>query len=95
VRIAHDAPEALVVARELRPEFAFLDLGLPQISGYELARSLRTQPESAATVLIALSGWGQARDRQRSQDAGFSLHLVKPVELQSIQAVLSSLVRAS
>ena len=94
VRIAHDAPEALAAARELKPEFAFLDLGLPQISGYDLARALRAQPETAATVLIALVGWGQARDRQRSQEAGFALHLVKPVELQSIQAVLASLVRA-
>jgi len=69
-------------------------LGLPQISGYDLARALQAQPESAGTVLIALSGWGQARDRQRSQEAGFALHLVKPVELQNIQTVLASLVRA-
>jgi CheY-like chemotaxis protein len=89
VRIAHNAAEALAVARELEPEFAFLDLGLPQVSGYELARSLRAQPESAATVLIALSGWGQPGDRQRSQEAGFALHLVKPVELQNIKAVLT------
>ncbi len=95
VRIAHDAPQALETARELKPEFAFLDLGLPQISGHELARALRAQPECASTVLIALSGWGQAGDRQRSQEAGFAMHLVKPVELQSVQAVLTSLVRAS
>jgi two-component system, sensor histidine kinase len=94
VRIAHDAGQALVVARELEPEFAFLDLGLPHVSGYELARSLRAQPETASTVLIALSGWGHSRDRQRSRDAGFSLHLVKPVELHNIQAVLTDLARA-
>jgi signal transduction histidine kinase/ActR/RegA family two-component response regulator len=95
VGIAHDAEQALVVARELAPEFAFLDLGLPEVSGYELALSLRVRPETASTVLIALSGWGQARDRQRSREAGFSLHLVKPVELQNIQAVLTNLARAS
>jgi two-component system, sensor histidine kinase len=95
VRVAHDAAAALAAARELKPEFAFLDLGLPQVSGYDLARALRAQPESAATVLVALSGWGQARDRQRSQEAGFALHLVKPVELQNIQTVLASLVRTA
>jgi CheY-like chemotaxis protein len=94
VRTAHDAAEALVVARELKPEVGFLDLGLPEVSGYDLARQLRAQPESAHTVLVAVSGWGQARDRERSREAGFSLHLVKPVELQSIQAALSTLVQS-
>ncbi len=95
VRIAHDAEQALAVAGELRPEIAFLDLGLPRVSGYELARALRAAAETASTVLIALSGWGHARDRQRSQEAGFSVHLVKPVELHDIQVVLATLVRAS
>jgi signal transduction histidine kinase/CheY-like chemotaxis protein len=94
VRIAHDATEALEAAQELEPEFAFLDLGLPKISGYDLAQALRERPQCAHTVLVALSGWGQARDRQRSQEAGFALHLVKPVELESIQAVLANLARA-
>jgi CheY-like chemotaxis protein len=89
VRVAHDAAQALLVARELRPELGFLDLGLPDISGYELAGALRAQPETAATVLVAVSGWGQPRDRERSQQAGFVLHLVKPVELTSIQAAIA------
>jgi CheY-like chemotaxis protein len=93
VRVAHDAARALAVAKELKPEFGFLDLGLPDVSGYDLARSLRAQPESAQIVLVAVSGWGQARDRERSRDAGFALHLVKPVELQSIQAALTTLVQ--
>ena len=79
-------------ARELQPEFAFLDLGLAADQRLRARAACAPQPESASTVLIALSGWGQARDRQRSQEAGFALHLVKPVELQSIQAVLTSLV---
>jgi signal transduction histidine kinase/CheY-like chemotaxis protein len=93
VRVAHDAAAALAVARELRPELGFLDLGLPDKSGYELATELRAQPETASTVLVAVSGWGQPRDRERSRDAGFALHLVKPVELQSINAAIASLVR--
>jgi CheY-like chemotaxis protein len=91
VRVAHAAEQALEIARALKPHFGFLDLGLPEVSGYTLARALHEQPETADTVLVAVSGWGQARDRERSRDAGFSLHLVKPVELNSIQAALSTL----
>jgi two-component system, sensor histidine kinase len=94
VRVAHDAEEALIAARALKPAIAFLDLGLPKVSGYELARGLREQAETADTVLIALSGWGQASDRARSQAAGFSLHLVKPVDFQRIEAVISTFMRA-
>jgi CheY-like chemotaxis protein len=91
VRVAHSAEQALEVARALKPHFGFLDLGLPEVSGYTLARALHEQAETSGTVLVAVSGWGQARDRERSRDAGFSLHLVKPVELNSIQAALSTL----
>ena len=93
VRIAHDAAAALEVARELRPELGFLDLGLPDKSGYELATELRAQPETASTVLVAVSGWGQPRDRERSRDAGFAMHLVKPVELHGISAAIAALVQ--
>ena len=94
VRVAHDAEGALIAARELKPEIAFLDLGLPKVSGYDLARRLREQAETADAVLIALSGWGQASDRARSREAGFALHLVKPVDFRSIEAVLSTLTKA-
>jgi CheY-like chemotaxis protein len=93
VRIAHNAAEALEIARELRPDLGFLDLGLPDKSGYELATELRAHPETAATVLVAVSGWGQPRDRERTRNAGFALHLVKPVELQSIRAAIETLVQ--
>jgi CheY-like chemotaxis protein len=93
VRIAHDASQALADARELKPEMSFLDLGLPDVSGYELAGALRAQPESAATVLVAVSGWGQPRDRERSRAAGFALHLVKPVEIKSIESAIATLVK--
>jgi CheY-like chemotaxis protein len=92
VAIAHDAEQALAVAREVKPEVCFLDLGLPRVSGYELAGMLKGEPAAADAMLVALSGWGHARDRQRSREAGFELHLVKPVELQNIEAVLATLV---
>jgi signal transduction histidine kinase/ActR/RegA family two-component response regulator len=92
VRTAHSAAEALDTAREFRPELGFLDLGLPDSSGYEVAAALRAQPETAATVLVALSGWGQERDRQQSRDAGFAMHLVKPADLASIEMAIATLV---
>jgi CheY-like chemotaxis protein len=91
VRVAHDASEALAIAVKFAPEFAFLDLGLPRVSGYELARQLRANPATERIVLIALSGWGQQQDRDRSREAGFALHLVKPIELQGVEAALRTL----
>ncbi|HLF09925.1 MAG TPA: ATP-binding protein [Gammaproteobacteria bacterium] len=91
IRVAHDATAALATAAEFRPEFAFLDIGLPVVNGYELARRLRSLSASAETVLIAVSGWGQEQDRSKAEHAGFRLHLVKPVEFTRIQAVLESL----
>ncbi len=93
LRVAHDAEEALAIAQEFVPEFAFLDLGLPTVSGYELAREFRARSTLAATVLIALSGWGQAQDRDRSREAGFALHLVKPIDLRGIEAALRALAQ--
>jgi signal transduction histidine kinase/ActR/RegA family two-component response regulator len=90
VRIAHDAPSALETAGRFKPEFAFLDIGLPGISGYELARRLRDSPESAAAVLVAVTGWGQEKDRRQAEEAGFDRHLVKPVELATIRSVLAA-----
>ena len=91
VSVAHDAQGALAIANERAPDFAFLDLGLPRVSGYDLARQMRANPATAGTVLIALSGWGQQQDRERSRAAGFALHLVKPIELQGIEAALRTL----
>jgi signal transduction histidine kinase/ActR/RegA family two-component response regulator len=89
VRVAHDAAAALAIARDLRPDIGFLDLGLPGVSGYELATQLHAQ--NGSTVLVAVSGWGQPRDRERSRAAGFALHLVKPVELKAIEAAIATL----
>ena len=84
VRTTFEAVSAETVAGEFRPDIAFLDLGLPHISGFELARRLRAQPNTNGTVLVAVTGWGKEEDRQRSREAGFDLHLVKPVEPDQI-----------
>jgi CheY-like chemotaxis protein/two-component sensor histidine kinase len=91
VRVAHDARAGFAAAREFAPHFAFLDIGLPEINGYQLASQLRSSPATEGTTLVAVSGWGQLKDRVRSQEAGFTLHLVKPIELEQIRTVLSGL----
>jgi two-component system CheB/CheR fusion protein len=90
VRVAHDASTALAEAARERPDVVLLDLGLPGMDGYEVARQLRSRPESSSVLLVALSGYGQERDRQRSREAGFKEHLVKPVELQALAALVES-----
>jgi CheY-like chemotaxis protein len=79
VGVAYDGPSAVRVAPTLRPQVVLLDLGLPGMDGYEVARRLRAQPELKGTYLVAVTGWGQPEDRQRSKEMGFDRHLVKPV----------------
>jgi CheY-like chemotaxis protein len=88
VRIAHDGPAALAVAGEFRPQAIVLDIGLPGLSGHEVAKRIRGEDWGRAIHLVALSGWGQAEDRQRSREAGFDAHFVKPVDLDELEAVL-------
>jgi two-component system CheB/CheR fusion protein len=78
VRTAHDGPTALEAARAWRPEVVVLDLGLPRLDGYEVARRLRREQLGEGLVLVALTGYGQDEDRRRSEEAGFDHHLVKP-----------------
>jgi len=89
VAVAHDGAAALPVAALQRPQIALLDIGLPGMDGYELARRLRAQPGLGQTALVALTGWGQEEDRRRSQEAGFAHHLVKPVDLATLQELLA------
>jgi CheY-like chemotaxis protein/two-component sensor histidine kinase len=88
VEVAHDAPEALAVATGFRPDFAFLDIGLPSMDGYELGRRLHKRLSSV--TLVAISGWGQKEDRRRASEAGFAWYLVKPVDLGSIRSILEA-----
>lgn len=89
VRVAYDGPAALEMAKAYRPEIVLLDIGLPGISGYEVARRLRQQPEFQKTFLVATTGYGQEEDRRRSREAGFNCHLVKPVAPDTLQDLLA------
>lgn len=88
VKVAYDGPEALDLARRFRPEVVLLDIGLPGVSGYEVAERLRERPETGGARLIALTGWGQEDDRRRSRSAGIDVHLVKPVDPDAIRELL-------
>jgi CheY-like chemotaxis protein len=88
---AGDGARAVTVANDFRPDLIFLDIGLPQMDGYEVCRRIRRQEWSGATHLVALTGWGQVQDRQLAAEAGFDVHLVKPAEAAALQRLLSSL----
>jgi PAS domain S-box-containing protein len=90
VRVAHDGPGALRLAGEFRPEFVLLDIGMPGMDGYEVARRMRERGDLGGARLIALTGWGQEADRLRSRDAGFAHHLVKPVDPEVLCRLLFS-----
>jgi PAS domain S-box-containing protein len=95
VFIEHESLRALELARSARPDACLLDIGLPDLDGNELARRLRAQPETAHSVLIAVSGYGQESDRRTALEAGFSHHLVKPVDLDALSAVLATVPRSA
>jgi CheY-like chemotaxis protein/two-component sensor histidine kinase len=88
VEVAHDGPAALEAARRQQPDLVLLDIGLPGMDGYEVARQLRRMGELKETLLIAMTGYGQAEDRLRSQAAGFQHHLVKPVDTEALRTLL-------
>jgi signal transduction histidine kinase len=88
VAVAYDGPTALARAEVEPPEIAFLDLGMPKMDGCELARRFRANPDLAGVTLIALTGWGQPEDRQRTKEAGFDHHIVKPVPLDALRWLL-------
>jgi PAS domain S-box-containing protein len=87
--IARDGHAAIERTAQLRPDVVLLDIGLPGVNGYEAARRIRELPDGRAVVLLALTGWGQEEDRRRSAAAGFDDHLVKPVDLDTLGALLA------
>lgn len=93
VRVAYSARKALETAAEYQPDIALLDIGLPEMNGYELARRMRQQSELKDMKLIAVTGYGQDSDRQRSQEAGFDYHLVKPVDSEKLEELLANLMK--
>jgi PAS domain S-box-containing protein len=88
VETRNDGPSALAAVRELRPDVVVLDIGLPHMDGYEVARQLRAMPDAEEMLLIALTGYGQSEDKHRSLDAGFDYHLVKPVDPGVLQKLI-------
>jgi PAS domain S-box-containing protein len=92
VRVAHDPEQALSLASDFRPEVAILDIGLPVMDGYALGRELRARLAETPPLLIALTGYGQEQDKRRSERAGFVRHLAKPVDAETLGAVVDSLL---
>jgi PAS domain S-box-containing protein len=91
VRTVHDGRQALVVAEAYRPHLVLLDIGLPGLNGYEVARRLRAEPWIGNTTLVALTGYGGEDDRRRAEAAGFAYHMVKPVDFDALDKLLAAL----
>ena len=92
---ARDGAEALEVAEQQRPEIALLDIGMPRADGYEVARRIRCEPWGRGITLVALTGWGQESDRRRSEEAGFDVHLTKPVDPKVVSELLAGAASAT
>lgn len=93
VNVAHTGYQGLAAALAFRPDVAILDLGLPELNGWQLASRLRDLAGKECPILIALSGYGTEQDRRRSADAGFDFHFVKTIPIDAILAVLSEVTR--
>ena len=89
--MAHDGREAIAKAGTVKPDVILLDIGLPVVDGYGVCRSIRSEPWGKDVLIIALTGWGQDEDRQRSKDAGFDAHMVKPVDPADLLKLLVEL----
>ena len=89
VHVACDGPAALELAERIRPDVALLDIGMPGLTGYEVAERIRSEPWGREVLLIAVSGWGQQSDKDRAQMAGFDLHLTKPVDPSEFEQLMA------
>jgi len=87
---ASDGHHGLALVLDRKPEVVLVDLGLPGLDGYEVARAVRVSPLAQTTLLIAVTGYGQAEDRRRSKEVGFDAHLVKPVSQSLLAALIST-----
>jgi len=87
VRTAYDGPEAITAADEFQPAVALLDIGLPQLSGYDIARHVR-QRRGNEVLLVAITGWGQEGDKLKAREAGFDHHFTKPVDYAALLEVV-------
>ena len=91
VRVVHDGAAGVQAAGEFRPDVVFLDIGMPKVNGFDVARELRRLPGTAKSVLVAISGFSQPADRERAREAGFDHYLVKPVGIERVREILSRL----
>lgn len=94
VRTAYDGAAGMAAAQAFMPRVILLDIGLPHMNGYDVARLLRSQPCGQHAILVAVTGWGQEKDRQMASDAGFDLHLTKPVDFYELDALLQKMLQA-
>ena len=94
-RRALNGPDAITMAADFRPAVTLLDIGLPGMDGFEVARHMRQHPDFAAMKLIAVTGFGMARDHARTTETGFDAHLVKPVDLGDLVKVLNTLTSSA
>ncbi len=92
VRVVHDGEAVVQAAAEDKPQLVLLDIGMPKLNGYEACRRIRAQARGNQPALVAITGWGQPEDLRRSQEVGFDHHLVKPVEIEALSAVLDSVL---
>ena len=90
-RTAHDGESAVTTAEAFLPEVILLDIGLPKLNGYEVAQRIRAASWGSSIYLIAVTGWGQDEDRQRSREVGLDMHMVKPVEPAALEKLLARL----
>ena len=90
VRVAHSGREGLAIFEQFDPAFVLLDIGMPDMDGYEVARAIRSRYAGRHPVLVAFTGWGQETDRARARDAGFDHHLVKPTDLRTLKTILET-----
>jgi len=90
VETAHDGAVSLSVIETFNPEIVLLDIGLPRMDGYQLARRIRSMPGGDKRLLAAVTGWGQEGDRDRAREAGFDRHMTKPITLQALDALLAA-----
>lgn len=92
VRIAYDGPEAIQAADEFEPAVALLDIGLPKLSGYDIARHVRAR-RGADVLLVAITGWGQEEDRRKAREAGFDHHFTKPADFDRLLELIGQELR--
>ncbi len=93
-RVAHDGARAIAVATEFAPDVIFLDIGLPVMNGYDVARNLRSRPEFSNAHIVAVTGWGQEEDRRKAREAGFDSHFTKPLSPAMLEDLLDTIARA-